>query len=53
MDPAVEGWQEILRPQALDLALLAAFMVLAMISFFRKSVALKYVTFAASVNSRA
>ena len=49
MDPAVEGWREILAPQALDLALLAAFMVLALVSFFRKSVALKYVTFAAAV----
>ena len=49
MDPAVEGWREILAPQALDLALLAAFITLALVSFFRKSVALKYVTFAASV----
>ena len=49
MDPVVEGWQEILRPQALDLALLTAFMVLALVSFFRKSVPLKYVTFVASV----
>ena len=44
VDPAVEGWREILRPQALDLALLAAFIALALVSFFRKSVALKYVT---------
>ena len=49
MDPAVEGWREIVAPQALDLALLAAFMTLAMIGFFRKSVALKYATFVASV----
>ncbi len=49
MDPAVEGWREILAPQALDLVLLAAFMTLAMVGFFRKSVVLKYVTFAASV----
>ena len=49
MDPAVEGWQEILRPQALDLALFAAFAALALVSFFRKSVALKYVTFVAAV----
>ena len=49
MDPAADGWREILAPQALDLALLAAFMTLAMVSFFRKSVALKYLTFAASV----
>jgi polyferredoxin len=49
VDPAVEGWREILRPQVLDLVLLAAFIALALISFFRKSVALKYVTFVASV----
>jgi polyferredoxin len=49
VDPAVDGWREILAPQALDLALLAAFMVLALVGFFRKSVALKYVTFVASV----
>ncbi len=49
MDPAVEGWREILQPQALDLALLAAFMALALVSFFRKSVPLKYVTFVAAV----
>ncbi len=49
MDPAVEGWREIVAPQVLDLAVLAAFMTLAMVSFFRKSVALKYVTFVASV----
>jgi len=47
VDPAVEGWREILRPQALDLALFAAFAALALVSFFRKSVALKYVTFVA------
>ena len=49
MDPAVDGWREILLPQALDLALLTAFMALALVSFFRKSVALKYVTFVAAV----
>ena len=49
MDPAVESWREILLPQALDLALLTAFMALALVSFFRKSVALKYVTFVAAV----
>jgi NosR/NirI family transcriptional regulator, nitrous oxide reductase regulator len=45
----VETWAEILRPQYLDLALLAAFLVLAMISFKRKSVALKFVTFAFAI----
>lgn len=49
MDPAVESWREILAPQALDLCLLTAFLALAFVSFFRKSVALKYVTFVASV----
>jgi NosR/NirI family nitrous oxide reductase transcriptional regulator len=49
VDPAVESWREILLPQALDLGLLAAFMALALVSFFRKSVALKYVTFVAAI----
>ena len=46
---APETWREILGPQALDLLLLAAFLALALVSFFRKSVRLKYVTFVASV----
>jgi len=37
-----ETWGDILRPQALDLVLLAAFIALALVSFFRKSVRLKY-----------
>ena len=49
MDAAAEGWREILQPQALDLVLLVAFLALALISFFRKSVPLKYVTFVAAV----
>jgi NosR/NirI family transcriptional regulator, nitrous oxide reductase regulator len=49
VDPAVESWREILAPQALDLTLLAAFLALALVSFFRKSVRLKYVTFVAAV----
>jgi NosR/NirI family nitrous oxide reductase transcriptional regulator len=49
VDPAVDGWREILGPQALDLALLIAFLTLALVSFFRKSVGLKYVTFVAAV----
>jgi NosR/NirI family transcriptional regulator, nitrous oxide reductase regulator len=44
-----ETWAEILRPQYLDLALLTAFLVLAMISFRRKSVPLKFVTFAVAI----
>jgi polyferredoxin len=49
VDPALENWREILAPQALDLGLLAAFIALTLVSFFRKSVGLKYVTFVAAV----
>ena len=49
MDPYVETWGEILGPQWLDLTLFTAFLVLALVSFFRKSVRLKYVTFIAAV----
>jgi NosR/NirI family transcriptional regulator, nitrous oxide reductase regulator len=49
VDPAAEGWREILQPQALDLVLLVAFLALALVSFFRKSIPLKYVTFVAAV----
>jgi NosR/NirI family transcriptional regulator, nitrous oxide reductase regulator len=49
VDPAAESWREILAPQALDLALLCGFFALALVSFFRKSVPLKLVTFAAAV----
>jgi polyferredoxin len=45
----VESWADVLAPQALDLALLAAFIVLAMVSFKRKSVPLKFVTFAIAI----
>jgi polyferredoxin len=44
-----ESWQDILAPQAMDLAITAAFITLALISFFRKSVALKYVALAWAV----
>ena len=44
-----ETWGELLGPQALDLSLLAAFIALAMVSFFRKSVRLKYVALVAAV----
>jgi NosR/NirI family nitrous oxide reductase transcriptional regulator len=44
-----DTWGEILGPQALDLTLLTAFIALTMISFFRKSVRLKYVALAAAV----
>jgi NosR/NirI family transcriptional regulator, nitrous oxide reductase regulator len=49
VDPYVESWAEILRPQALDLALLTGFLALSLVSFFRKSVRLKLVTFVAAV----
>jgi NosR/NirI family transcriptional regulator, nitrous oxide reductase regulator len=44
-----ETWGELLGPQAIDLTLLAAFIALAMVSFFRKSVRLKYVALVAAV----
>jgi NosR/NirI family nitrous oxide reductase transcriptional regulator len=49
VDPALETWREILAPQAVDLGLLAAFIALALVSFFRKSVGLKYAAFVAAV----
>lgn len=48
-EEAVETWADLLGPQYPDLALLTAFLVLAWISFQRKSVPLKYVTFAAAI----
>ena len=48
-DEASESWGDILRPQALDLALLGGFFALAFTSFFRKSVKLKYVTLVIAV----
>jgi NosR/NirI family nitrous oxide reductase transcriptional regulator len=44
-----ETWGELLGPQVLDLTLLAAFLALALVSFFRKSVRLKYVALVAAV----
>jgi polyferredoxin len=49
VDPFVESWGEILAPQVLDLALFSGFLALALVSFFRKSVRLKYVTFVAAI----
>jgi NosR/NirI family transcriptional regulator, nitrous oxide reductase regulator len=43
------GFAEIARGQAVDLAVFAGFTVLALVSFFRKSKQLKYVTLAACV----
>ena len=48
-DEQTPGWREVLGAQAWDLGSFAAFTALALVSFFRKSVTLKYVTFAASV----
>ncbi len=42
-------WAEDIRAQAVDIALVAGFSVLAFVSFFKKSVRLKYITLAASV----
>jgi NAD-dependent dihydropyrimidine dehydrogenase PreA subunit len=44
-----ETWSDILRPQAMDLGITTAFFAFAMVSFFRKSVALKYTALAMSV----
>jgi polyferredoxin len=45
----VETWADILGPQYFDLAALAAFFALALISFKRKSVPLKFATFAFAI----
>ena len=45
----MESWGDILAPQALELTLLTAFLALALVGFFRKSVWLKYTTMAAAV----
>ena len=45
----VETWTQIIASQAVDLAMFAGFAALALVSFFRKSVRLKYVTLVASV----
>jgi polyferredoxin len=42
-------WADDVRAQALDIGLVVAFSTLAFVSFFRKSVRLKYVTLAAAV----
>ena len=48
-EEAVETWADILGPQAVDLAALAAFLVLAFVSFRRRSVPLKYATLVVAV----
>jgi hypothetical protein len=49
LEEAAPSFFDIASGQALDIALFAAFAVLVMVSFFRKSVRLKYVTLVASV----
>ncbi|HEU4619249.1 MAG TPA: hypothetical protein VFV10_14510, partial [Gammaproteobacteria bacterium] len=49
VDDAAPSMLQLLRAQALDIGLFAAFATLALVSFFRKSVALKYVTLVAAV----
>jgi NosR/NirI family transcriptional regulator, nitrous oxide reductase regulator len=49
MPEVVESWRDIVGPQSVDLALLTGFTALALVSFFRKSVRLKFVTMAAAV----
>ena len=48
-DEVVRTWQDDIRAQAVDIAAVGAFLTLAFVSFFRKSVALKYVTLVAAV----
>jgi len=48
-EEAAPGWREIVGAQAYDLAGFAGFTALALVSFFRKSVKLKYATFAVCV----
>ena len=48
-DEAAPGWWEDIRDQAPDLAVLAAFMALALVGFFRKSERLKWITMGAAV----
>jgi polyferredoxin len=45
----VETWQQLVKDQALDIGFFAGFAALALTSFFRKSVKLKYVTLVAAV----
>ncbi len=48
-EEAVETWADILRPQTADLVWLTLFLVLAVISFQRRSVTLKYITLVVAV----
>src|SRR5438132_14216377 len=48
-DQDIPSWTQELKDQAPEMALFAAFATLAMVSFFRKSEALKYVTMGVSI----
>jgi len=48
-DEQTPGWREVVGAQALDLVGFGAFTALALVSFFRKSVRLKYVTLGIAV----
>jgi polyferredoxin len=48
-ETAAASWADDVRAQALDITMVAAFSTLAFVSFFRKSVALKYATLVAAV----
>ena len=48
-EAVTETWGDLLSAQAVDLGVLAAFLLLAYVSFHRKSVRLKYVTLVAAV----
>jgi NosR/NirI family nitrous oxide reductase transcriptional regulator len=48
-EEGIVSWSTLVSDQGLDLALFAAFAALVLVSFFRKSPRLKYVTLAASV----
>ena len=48
-DEDVPSFAQDLRAQVRDIGLMTAYLMLAFVSFFRKSTALKYVTFAASI----
>src|SRR6267378_4091731 len=48
-DEAASSWSQDLKDQALDLTLFAAFATLALVSFFRKSERLKWITMGTAV----
>ncbi len=48
-EESVETWGTLLRDQAADIGLFAGFAALTMVSFFRKSIPLKFVTFGAAI----